>query len=255
MSEPLFFHSGADQQMAEASKAARRTFGFFWRELSWESRRIVPGLSVSAVKHGFRTDPGSSTEVEYMWVSDVQFDGATISGALLNQPNHVRGMNAGDPVSFPRDALADWLYAMHDDAFGGFTIQVMRAAMNPAERQAHDDAWGLRFGDAGVARLTERLRYGELLTLDPQQVPEHPMSLNMEAKSRDGIRGLGRRLDEKRVGDLTLLQYEALAGNLTQVKLLLEHGARRDLADAKGRTAVDLARAMGWEKIVRVLSE
>ena len=46
-----------------------------------------------------------------------------------------------------------------------------------------------------------------------------------------------------------------LAGNLTQVKLLLEHGARRDLADAKGRTAVDLARAMGWEKIVRVLSE
>ena len=83
----MYFADNQDAALQAGYVAARHTFKFFWRELSWEYRRIVPGLDMAAVKLPFATD-SAAQEVhaapthEHMWISDVHFDGEQISGSL-----------------------------------------------------------------------------------------------------------------------------------------------------------------------------
>jgi hypothetical protein len=37
----------SDPEMQRAYESARATFRFFWRELAWERRRIVPALDLA----------------------------------------------------------------------------------------------------------------------------------------------------------------------------------------------------------------
>lgn len=50
-----------------------------------------------------------------------------------------------------------------------------------------------------------------------------------------------------------MLQFESLAGNLTQVKLLLKYGADKKIKNANGQTAQELAEMFNWAKISKVL--
>lgn len=50
---PLFYRKGADPAVVEASARARASFGVFWREMSWERRRIVPGTQLAVIKVPF----------------------------------------------------------------------------------------------------------------------------------------------------------------------------------------------------------
>lgn len=86
---PIFFADGADPKMFEAYKKAQETFKYFWREQSWEYRRIIPGLNVSCVKVAlFPEHPQSEYPmVEQMWINDIAFDGAYVKGYLINEPN------------------------------------------------------------------------------------------------------------------------------------------------------------------------
>lgn len=112
--------------------------------MSWERRRIVKALDLAAVKVSFTTDSADpdSPSVENMWVTDVDFDGLTLSGVLMNEPVWVSSINAGDPVSVSLDRLNDWVYVFGGRAFGGFTIDALRSGMSAAERVEHDQAWG-----------------------------------------------------------------------------------------------------------------
>ncbi len=88
-SKNVFMFDAGDPAMIEAHKRAQETFKYFWRELSWEFRRIVPGLDLACVKIAF-TDGDTQREGpshEHMWVSDVLFDGKNITGTLINSPN------------------------------------------------------------------------------------------------------------------------------------------------------------------------
>jgi uncharacterized protein YegJ (DUF2314 family) len=97
---PIFFHKGDDPEMLRAHEQARATFRYFWRELTWERQRIVPGLSMAAVKAPFSDGDGEgdgeNPGVEHMWIDEVDFDGQTISGVLLNDPNWLKSVSAGD---------------------------------------------------------------------------------------------------------------------------------------------------------------
>jgi len=53
----------------------------------------------------------------------------------------------------------------------------------------------------------------------------------------------------------TLLQREALAGNLGVVRLLVSYGADVSATTASGRTAADLARSIGWSEIASFLDQ
>jgi uncharacterized protein len=68
-----------DPEMQTAYENARASFRYFWRELAWEHRRIIPGLALACVKAPFSDGEGAAgTEgnpaVEQMWVGEVDFE-------------------------------------------------------------------------------------------------------------------------------------------------------------------------------------
>ncbi|MGB7323902.1 MAG: DUF2314 domain-containing protein, partial [Rubripirellula sp.] len=196
---PVFMQSNEDPAMQQAYQRARKTFRYFWRELSWEYRRIVPGLDIAAVKVAFKDPPGTpksdpnQPEAEQMWVTDIQFDGQKVSGTLINQPNWLQSVKEGDEVSVKPSQVNDWMYATSNMVCGAFTVNVMRAEMSKSERKAHDGAWGLNFGHPdsiivvppdyiGQSAPKKGLFSGpKPIVQDLTEVAkhEHPMALNM----------------------------------------------------------------------------
>src|SRR5262249_21339209 len=103
---PVFFSEDSDPEMQRAYEKARASFRFFWREVAWERRRIVPALDVAAVKAPFSDGKRGSRsqatpEIEHMWMSQVDFDGQAVSGVLMNSPNWLTTIKQGDPVRVP----------------------------------------------------------------------------------------------------------------------------------------------------------
>src|SRR3954462_7337700 len=99
MSEPqrsrVFLFDNSDPEMQRAYERARANFRYFWREVAWERRRIVPALELGCVKAAFagpEDEPreDESPRVEQMWLSDVNFDGRVVTGTLLNTPNWLK---------------------------------------------------------------------------------------------------------------------------------------------------------------------
>src|SRR5687767_12674423 len=123
----VYMAEGDDPEMQKASEQARATFRYFWREVAWERRRIVPALDLACVKVPFsdgprparsRTTggpgarPPGTPEVELMWLDEVDFDGQLVGGVLLNTPNWLKTVKAGDPAHVPLDQVSDWMYAI-----------------------------------------------------------------------------------------------------------------------------------------------
>jgi len=265
MSEaPIFWFDGDDPAMAESSRRARESFRYFWRELTWEYRRIIPGLDVASVKVVF-TDPlppGSDEKpvVEHMWVGEVTFDGRLVRGRLLNSPNNLNSVSEGDDVAVELERVGDWMYALSGRVYGAFTVNLIRSRMSKGERLAHDQAWGLDFGDPDDIQLVPawgakpgvlgRL-WGKAAVADPDA--EHPMSVNMGPSLKEAIEQDRARLSERDEHGLTLLHHLALGGSADGVRIALELGADRAARTVHEQRAIDLARSMGWPRVVALL--
>ena len=208
---------------------------------------------MSMIKRGFPTNKKGNLSVEYMWVGDISFDGKVITGNLLNQPNQIENLNQGDIVQFDREEISDWMYSISDKVYGAFTVNVLRSRMKNKELKEHDDAWGLDFGDPRNLNIDPMLSFSDFLLTPSIDLPEHPMSVNMVDKSEDGIREMEEKINGLIVFDMTMLQFESLAGNLTQVELLLKYGADERIKNVYGQTAQDLAEMFNWEKISALL--
>ncbi len=275
---PIFLADGDDPEMNRAFERARSTFRYFWRELSWEYRRIVSGLNVASVKVAFwdgdsPTPPPApddgSLSVEHMWLGDVAFDGRTVYGTLLNQPSWLKSVQSGDGVEVPFERVEDWMYARNGRVYGGYTVNLMRSRMGEGERRAHDEAWGLDFGDPETIELvpdwnakpkkgfiSRMLGGGKKADAAPPADPdaEHPMSENMADKLAETIASHPSILTDPDSHGLTMLHQLALAGSEAGVRVLVAKGADRDAQTPDGRTARDLAEAMGWPRVVAILS-
>jgi uncharacterized protein YegJ (DUF2314 family) len=46
----VFLADDGGPEMQRAYEQARDTFRYFWREIAWDRRRIVPALEMAAVK-------------------------------------------------------------------------------------------------------------------------------------------------------------------------------------------------------------
>ncbi|MCB9585838.1 MAG: DUF2314 domain-containing protein [Polyangiaceae bacterium] len=250
--------------MAEATARAQATFKYLWRELTWEYRRIVPGLELSAVKAAF-SDPGG-TEVEHMWLSDISFDGDVVEATLLNSPHHLETIQEGDRFQLTLRELEDWMYVMGGRLYGGFTIQALRSQMPPGERKAHDQAWGFDFPPPERVELVpdwdNRAKPSALGRLfgktspAPESDPdrEHPMSENMAPSLEQAIAGNREAFFSLGEDGLNTLHSLALGGSAAGVRVLLAHGADPSVKTANtGRTARDLAEMMGWPRVVELL--
>ncbi|MDX1948139.1 MAG: DUF2314 domain-containing protein [Pirellulaceae bacterium] len=265
-SSPIFYADNSDPEMQRAYESARQTFRYFWRELSWERRRIVPALDMSAVKVPF-TDATSGSrslgdsDVEHMWLSEVDFDGVSIRGTLLNDPHALTSVSQGDEVAVALPNISDWMYSIGGEAYGGFSVNLLRSRMDRRERQQHDNAWGLNFGDPARVRIVPEPKPagGFLQSLfakptPPAQPPdEHPMSAAMAGKLQEQLAtnpGLVSMKDDR---GWTFLHTEALAGNLATVQVLLAAGANPRERTPHGLLPRDLALSLGWNQVAAIL--
>ena len=269
-----------DPAMQRAIERAQQSFPFFWRELSWEYRRIIPGLDFAAIKLPFKVSAEvqakhNAPQVEHMWVGDVQFDGHTLSGELLNSANFIPHLQAGTEVSAPLADLEDWMYTSLGVLCGGFTVQAIRASMSERERAEHDKAWGQPFPDpalcnitsydkpapeqpTGLSRLWKKapapsgLPFDEAMRLAREK--EHPMSENMRERYATDLKEQPGMVTQVFDDGWTLLQRDALAGNLAPVEVLYKLGAdAHQLRTPQGDTALELAQRMGWTRVVAAL--
>lgn len=270
MSNPVFFFDNNDPEMQQAYRAAQASFRYFWRELSWERRRIIPALDMTLVKLPFTDGPRTdgNPEFEQMWIGDIDFDGDAVSGTLLNAPNWLASVHEGCAVSVPFEQLTDWMMTAEGRAYGGFTVNLMRSRMNPRERGEHDQAWGLDFGDPTDVRVEisreSKPKAGFLAGLfgkasRPQAVAEgfrdHPMCVNMIPKIEAQLQadpGIACQTDD---AGWTLLHREALSGNLGVVRLLVAHGADCTARTPNGYSAAELAQRIGWPEIADYINE
>lgn len=265
-SEPskVFMFSGSDPEMQQANENARATFKYFWREIAWERRRIVPGLDLACVKAPFSdgdyaVPAKGAPNVEDMWMSDVDFDGEIVSGVLLNSPNWLKMVKKGDSAEFRLNEISDWMYAINHKVYGAYTVNLLRSRMNPQELRNHDEAWGLNFGDPKTIRTArEPVRRGGFIKNlfgkrpDPE---EHPMSENMAGKFKEELAKRPDFLAWKDDRGWTLLHEQALAGSTATVIVLLKAGADRNAVTNKGLTPRQLAQLLGWERVVALLAD
>jgi uncharacterized protein YegJ (DUF2314 family) len=231
--------------LEESYQNARDTFKYFWRELSWEYRRIIPALNIAMVKIAFvdRSVADATQQIEYMWVDNIDFDGKYISGVLVNQPNWLTNISQGDSIKVELKDLSDWMFTVDTKVYGAFFVNQMRANMSEEERKEHDDMWGLDFGDPEIIELA----------IYENEDEEHPMSLNMAKSTRENLEKSTQMLEYRDEIGGTMLHYDALAGNLAQVEILLEYGLDPEVVNLNGDKAIDLARRFKWDKIVKVL--
>jgi hypothetical protein len=155
-------------------------------------------------------------------------------------------------------------------AYGAYTVNLMRSRMTPRERKAHDQAWGLDFGDPheiqtelrsraeGKRGLLSKLLGGKATTgaaTDSQgSFADHPMCLNMLPKYEAQLQedpAIATQIDER---GWTLLHSDSLAGNLGVVRLMVRYGADIDAKTPDGRDAATLAQNIGWDEIAAYLS-
>jgi len=238
-----------NQKMKAAYQKAQDTFNYFWREMYWEAKRVVPAHDLALVKIPFQqmAEGDEQPTVEHMWISEIAFDGEHITGVLMNSPNLLTNVAEGDTVTRKVSGISDWMLSIDRKTYGGYTIQVLRSDMTEEARKQHDDAWGLDFGD-----------YNNILIAHQQEekkenLIEHPMSKVMEQPARDYFEA---NLDVVKAADengVTRLHTETIAGNKIAVEILLELGADKNAKTNTGKTALDYATALNWEHIITVL--
>jgi uncharacterized protein YegJ (DUF2314 family) len=260
----VFQFEGGDPDMLRAYEAARATFRYFWREVAWDRHRIIPALELACVKAPFSDgppsdDPPDHPEVEHMWIDDVEFDGEQITGVLLNEPNWLTSVSAGDTVSVPLEEISDWMYSLLGDVYGAHTVNLIRSRMGARERKEHDEAWGREFGDPNHIRLVPEMKKsgGMLKSLfGAKSQPldeEHPMSAGMAEKLREQLAEEPTLVYDADENGWTLLHRQALAGNLAVVQVLLDCGANPQAVTDQGWTPLMFAQSLKWEKVVALL--
>jgi uncharacterized protein YegJ (DUF2314 family) len=259
----VFLFDNSDPEMQRAYENARASFRYFWREIAWERRRIIPALDLACVKAPFSDGDDAPRDddmpsVEHMWMSDVDFDGQFVSGVLINSPNWLKTVKEGNAARIPLGEISDWMYAISGEVFGAYTVNLLRSRMGRQERQEHDEAWGLNFGDPTKIRVApEPKKGGGLLAgwfgKKPTETQEHPMSENMAASLQAELAKNPAMISASDENGWTLLHQEALVGSAPTVKILLAAGADRNVKTRQGHTPLQLAQSLGWENVVVLL--
>lgn len=141
----ILWMAGDDPEMISAYSSAQRTFLEFARHAEMERCRIVPAFEDVSVKAFFPVDKTQSdgmqaADGEHLYVKDVSTDGKTVYGILNGDPHDISWLKDGDHVAFPLSRLSDWMLVPHAEgaAMGGFTVDVLKTRMSPAELREYE---------------------------------------------------------------------------------------------------------------------
>lgn len=261
--------------MEQAALKTRQTFKYFWREIFWEQRRIVPFVDFAAVKAKFYDPPetqrdSGDLDAEQMWLVEVDFDGEQIQGTLINTPRSLKSWKQGDQVSISISQLCDWMYVTIGEVFGGFTVDLMRSRMTEKERAEHDQAWGLDFGEVSEVQLVPSNHFGEsnkgLLShfRRPKKsnqdfakvaAKEHPMSVSMSKRLAQELMKDLQTIHETDKDGFSLLHDFSLAGSLDCVDVCLKYGVDPGQVASNGMTPLALAKSLDWTRVMELLEK
>lgn len=268
-----------DPAMKQAGVMARKTFRYFWREMSWEQRRIVPGVDLALVKVACSDPPEiqaqnpDALEVEYMWIGEVDFDGRYITGTLLNEPDTLTTFHEGQPMKLPAKQIHDWMYVQMGEVYGGFTIELMRMRMGQKELKQHDKAYGLEFGEPGVVQMVPEQFLGEgayrgVYSSSIEGLPvrvagdqsliaktEHPMSVNMRDSLIEALQQDPSMATEPDENGFTMLHGLALAGSYDGIDACMNLGVDPNLKTSNGMTPYMLAKTFAWKRVMQRLQQ
>lgn len=125
-----------DPEMNAAIAKAQQTLPEFVKAL----QNLRPTMSGVSVKARFEDTNGS----EHMWIAEPTWDGKAISGVLANEPNWVKTVKLGDPVTVPVSELSDWKYVEQGKLVGGYTLRLLMERMSPEERAAVESSGGFK---------------------------------------------------------------------------------------------------------------
>ncbi|HFG6931514.1 TPA: DUF2314 domain-containing protein [Acinetobacter baumannii] len=236
--------------MILAFENAIGTFKYFWRELYWESRRIVSALELAYVKCAFiqeNLEDKNEPLIEYMWIDQVDFDGSTITGILLNEPYIIDNVQAGETVRLQFESIVDWMFLSNGTVHGAFTIQEYRKTLNASGRKEYDEAWGIDFGNPDEILLV----YDQKNC--PENLEEHPMCRSILEQFINIINTDPTIITEKDESGNQLLHREVIAGNYLFVQELLRLNVNKLVRNKQLMISLDLAHKMGWSNIVNLL--
>ena len=136
--EPDIIHiDNDDPRMVAATQKARVTAPEFAKALGAPK----PNQDGFAVK--LRVTDGKATE--YMWISDLSFDGQSFRGRLGNTPDAVTGVKLGDELAVKPGELSDWMYVEDGRLVGGYTLRVIRDSVSPEVRARLESQVPFRF--------------------------------------------------------------------------------------------------------------
>ncbi|MFH6957336.1 YegJ family protein [Flavobacterium aquidurense] len=125
---------GNDTEMNAAIEKANQTLTDFNAAL------LNAEIEVKSLKVKFQNE----TDVEHIWLSDVQFKDGKYSGILDNEPEYITDYKIGDTLNVDSKNISDWMYIENGKLFGGYTIKVLRNRMPESERKQFDAESGMQ---------------------------------------------------------------------------------------------------------------
>jgi len=116
--------------MHQAVIKARKTVGKFINAL----KHPAAGQTDFEVKKPFV----QGSDVEHIWLSDVQFTGSRFQGRVDNAPRKIHGLKVGQLVSVNPNEISDWVYLDNGKLVGGYTIRAHYNELTPDQKKEFD---------------------------------------------------------------------------------------------------------------------
>lgn len=123
--------------MHEAVTEARKTVGKFIVAL----KHPKAGEQDFEVKKPFI----QGSQIEHIWLSDVQFVGNRFQGKIDNEPRKIHGPKMGQLVSVNPNEISDWMYINKGKLIGGYTIRARYNQLSPEQKQQFDASADFKF--------------------------------------------------------------------------------------------------------------
>jgi uncharacterized protein YegJ (DUF2314 family) len=129
--EPEYYQVQNDHAaMHQAVIKARKTVGKFIDAL----KHPAAGQTDFEVKKPFV----QGSDIEHIWLSDVQFTGSRFQGRVDNTPRKIRGLKVGQLVSLNPNEVSDWVFIDNGKLVGGYTIRVRYSELTPDHKKEFD---------------------------------------------------------------------------------------------------------------------